>query len=307
LKALPQQNKGHFKLAYGGRDLELMKFLQEKISHDPTNPLFAMLAYFYLDVGKVAEAISVAQRGVISHPGYSTGHVVLGLALLRAGFYSEARKEILMAKELRPNSNVVRKLLEKIEQEERAESIGMKLAEEFLTKKGIMEEIAEVIHNKSYEKSPDDTLIPGLEVLISDKRKKDESLIPHRLLTREQWAPANESESRDISNSNMFPEQKQDSELTVDGGAIDIASLARKLESARPVGAVKDGVDEQGEGLALSPEIVTETLARIFEEQGNVETALEAYRLLVIKRPDRALFYNEKIAELKRKLDKQNE
>lgn len=302
MKARPGQNKEDFKLAYGGRDLALLNFLEERIRRNATDPLFAMLAYFYLDVGKVAEAISVAQRGVIAYRAYSTGHIVLGMALMRAGFYSEAKKEILLAKELRPNSNMIRKLLAKLEQEERAETIGIKLAEEFLTKRGIMEEVAEAIRNKATEKSPDDSLIPGLEVLISDKRRKDESLIPHGLLTKDRETPTDDGKTE-----NVVPWTKHGAEITDEDGVIDIASLARELESATPHSADRDVKDDQGEGLALGPEIVTETLAKIFEEQGNVETALEAYRLLVIKKPERALFYNEKIAELKRKLGKQSE
>lgn len=284
------QTRQQFKLAYGGRDLTLLNFLEDKISHDATSPLFAMLAYFYLDVGKIAEAISVAQRGVITYKDYSTGHVVLGMALKRAGFFSEAKREILLAKELRPNSQLISKLLAELEKEERAETIGIKLAEEFLSKKGIMEEVAEVIRNKSTEKSQDDLLIPGMEVLIGDKHGKERGFIPDHLLKKDLESYMNDGQEK--------VHRKED---------IDISLLARELESAKPLNPVRDSQEDQGEGLVLSPEIVTETIAKIFEEQGNIETALEAYRLLVIKKPDRALFYNAKISELKEKLGGQSE
>ncbi|MGC8594387.1 MAG: tetratricopeptide repeat protein [Candidatus Kryptoniota bacterium] len=307
MKVQQEQKKKEFKLAYGGRDLALLNFLQEKVSQNATNPLFAMLAYFYLDVGKVAEAISVAQRGVIAYRTYSTGHTVLGMALMRAGFYSEAKKEISIARELRPNSNLIGKLLAELEREERADEIGMKLAEEFLSKRGIMEEVAEAIRNKTAERSPDDSLIPGLEVLVSGRRKKDENIIPDRFLGKNHEPPSNSDKTEDQRNLKEAGEMKLNVEPTDDRGFIDIASLARELESAKPLPTVRDWSDDQGEGLALTLEIVTETLAKILEEQGNFETALEAYRLLVIKKPDRALLYNEKIAELKRKLGNQNE
>ena len=61
-----------------------------------------MLACSYLQMDKAAEALSMAQQGVMAHPNYSTGHVVLAMALDRVHNFTDAKKELLTARELHP-------------------------------------------------------------------------------------------------------------------------------------------------------------------------------------------------------------
>ena len=89
---------------YGGKDVNLLRYLEERVKQNPGSSFFAMLSYFYLEVEKIPEALSIAQRGVIAHPSYSTGHAVLAMAMMKARLFYDARKELAKVNELNPGS-----------------------------------------------------------------------------------------------------------------------------------------------------------------------------------------------------------
>ncbi len=88
----------------------------------------------------------------------------------------------------------------------------------------------------------------------------------------------------------------------------DFDALARELESAGPIKPEEDTTHNVGEDstIELTPEIVTDTLAIIFEQQGQIKAAIEAYNILIKKKPAQADFYNKKIAELTKRIDAQD-
>ncbi len=159
---------------YGGKDVILFQYLEERIRRNPSSSFFAMLAYFYLEIDKVAEALSVAQRGVIAHPNYSTGHVVLAMAMERARLFIDAKKELLKAYDLHPGSKIVERLIGELEKSEQADEIGKKLAEQFRKNSGkdIMKTVEETIEANRPKPSTDDFMIPGLDVIIGEELLK---------------------------------------------------------------------------------------------------------------------------------------
>ena len=367
------------KFGYGSDDAEFLKYLEERIAKNPSSALFAMLSYSYLGTGKIAEALSVAQRGVIAHPGYSTGHIVLAMAMMKARLFYDARKELVKASELKPGSRIVETLTETLDKEEQADEIGRKLAEQFQKNraggKDLMKTIEETIEAYRPKDSGDDFIIPGLDAIIGDEREKlalqfrtptlpssrsevsakhtytedhvressysggkgepgspiakeiiervarefeskpaklserpneshrekdhDDDLHPHDESAAAEAATSAPSSPESSLGKTDFPAYESDeSESGI--GDLDLDSLARELEAAGPIKPHDDQVRGRSDesGIELTPEIVTDTLAMIFEQQGQLKTAIEAYNILIQKKPEQAETYKKKIAEL---------
>lgn len=326
---------------YGGKDLVLLQFLEERLRKDPGSTFFAMLSYFYLKIDKVAEALSIAQRGVIAHPNYSTGHAVLAMAMMRAGFYRDARKELLKASDLHPGSQLIESMKLEVDKQEQADSIGRRIAEQYRKGAGedIMKTVEETLKANPIKTSDEDLLIPGLESIIGEDlsglspklvtpRKSAE---PPRLASAEEDGKTVEPEEESASAREIIdrvtrefgdkittdlsePEQPGEDnggveeEQADDAGEFDLDALARELDSAGPIRPVDDNQNarEEDKGIELTPEIVTDTLATIFEQQGQLSTAIEAYNILLKKKPEQEDFYRKKIAELESKANEQH-
>ncbi len=320
---------------YGGKDLVLLQYLEARIAKDPASVFFAMLAHFYLDAGKVAEALSIAQRGVIAHPNYSTGHTVLAMAMMRAGFYRDARKELIKASDLHPGSRMIESLMEEVDRQEQADSIGRRIAEQYRKNAGkdIMKTVEETLRSNTIKAQDEDLLIPGLEYIIGadfsrvpaipkvpvpdeqsdappraeeDKRSPESSDLKsaREIIDR----VARELEGDRESEVDVPDEARSSDEVEKESGELDLDVLARELDMAGPIkpagGKEQEHRDE--EGIELTPEIVTDTLAMIFEQQGQIGTAIEAYKILLKKKPGQADFYKRKIADLESRSNADN-
>ncbi len=64
--------------------------LKRRIELDPASRLFLALAEEYRKSGRLAEALSTLQRGLLAHPTYVSAQVALGRAYLEAGQVTEA-------------------------------------------------------------------------------------------------------------------------------------------------------------------------------------------------------------------------
>jgi tetratricopeptide (TPR) repeat protein len=381
---------------YGGKDVELLKYLEERVEKNPASSFFAMLSYFYLDAGKIAEALSIAQRGVIAHPNYSTGHVVLAMAMMKARLYYDARKELAKASDLRPGSRIVESLAATLDKEEQADEIGRKLAEQFhknrASGKDLIKTIEDTIESYRAKAGSEDFIIPGLDAIVGGEpvrigtrlktptmlSSKAESSSKYSNLDRdrqriseavekgekastiakaiiEKVSHEMESDKPSVQDKSVSsPDLKEPTDVTLsrppqatglsgesspeeistkrfsghpetigeppsssitgesappiygpdemgsETGDFDLDALARELEAAGPIKPPEDHLRESsGEtGIDLNPEIVTETLAKIFEQQGQFKTAIEAYTILLQKKPEQAETYRKKIAEL---------
>jgi tetratricopeptide (TPR) repeat protein len=373
---------------YGGKDAELLRYLEERVEKNPASSFFAMLSCFYLDAGKIAEALSIAQRGVIAHPNYSTGHVVLAMVMMKARLFYDARKELAKAGDLRPGSKIVESLTATLDKEEQADEIGKKLAEQFHKNraggKDLMKTIEETIELYRAKSGNDDFIIPGLDAIVGSEPSKigsqlkaptmvpsDEELHPKysgiarnkekiwdvvakgenastiakaiiEKVSREMESTSPSTQEKSIDSSDLKGRREDDfsersaevagtpaepsseashpdvieppSSSSVSGsppvyepeeiesvsGDFDLDALAQELEAAGPIKPTEDHSKEHGDEsrIDLTPEIVTETLAKIFEQQGQLKTAIEAYTILMQKKPEQAEIYQKKIAEL---------
>lgn len=355
---------------YGKNDEDFLKYLEERVETNPSSSFFAMLSSSYLVADRIAEALSAAQRGVVSHPNYSTGHIVLAMAMMKARLFYDARKELAKARDLNPGSRIAENLAAKLDKEEQADEIGRKLAEQFQKNraggKDLMKTIEETIEAYRPKETGEDLIIPGLDAIIGNEHSQIETqLVTPTLLPSRRGMPpkrpdlghdkeevpgmsgkvegrstiakaiiekvAREIESKSGESSDLReaknekpllqaesstvelpPTEKEfiapeplsstyePDEGGPDTGDFDLDALARELEAAGPIKPIDDRSREPNEetGIELTPEIVTETLARIFEQQGQLKTAIEAYNILIQKKPEQAETYQKKIADL---------
>jgi len=364
---------------YGGKDADLLTYLEGRLEKNPSSSFFAMLSYFYLETGKIAEALSIAQRGVIAHPNYSTGHVVLAMAMMKARLYYDARKELAKAGDLRPGSKMIENLITTLDKQEQADEIGKKLADQFQRNraggKDLMKTIEDTIEAYRPKETGDDFIIPGLDAIVGEggERAAPElnppTIIPSQVENSSKYmnsragkrerSAENASEktgstiakaiiekvTREIASSKpavqtnameppdsgkdvhnglsaesdldlrddssaasqqghaadepILPIHEPD-EAESNAGDFDLDTLARDLAGAGPIKPSADQLRERTDeaGIELTPEIVTETLAKIFEQQGQIKTAIEAYNILIQKKPDNAEIYRKKITDL---------
>ncbi|HHM24085.1 MAG TPA: tetratricopeptide repeat protein [Bacteroidetes bacterium] len=72
---------------------EAIEALQKRLEENPRSMLFARLAEYLLEVGRVEEAAALCKRGLEVHPSYANAHYVLGLCYYRQGDFDEAEGE----------------------------------------------------------------------------------------------------------------------------------------------------------------------------------------------------------------------
>lgn len=88
--------------------------LEQYVADDPQSPLFARLAYCYLEAGRSRDALTTCDNGLAHHPFYTTGHLLKGKALLALNMKSEARREFEFVHEMLPFNEAVEHLLASI-------------------------------------------------------------------------------------------------------------------------------------------------------------------------------------------------
>lgn len=81
--------------------------LEQRLSADPSSPLFARLAGYYLQVGRAEEALRLCDTGLAHHPSYSTGHLIKGKILLSLQMPAEAKREFGIVRDILPANQTV--------------------------------------------------------------------------------------------------------------------------------------------------------------------------------------------------------
>ncbi len=89
--------------------------LEKKVGGGGKSPLFAQLASYYLQAGKVKEALQLCDTGLAAFPHYSTGHLVKGKTLLALKMNAEARREFEIVQEFLPGNETVAFILSNIQ------------------------------------------------------------------------------------------------------------------------------------------------------------------------------------------------
>ena len=98
--------------------------------------------------------------------------------------------------------------------------------------------------------------------------------------------------SRKVSKPERVPR-------AADAPRTHLEELAQRLEKVRtPVTEEPDGITTRGAAEGVEPTMVTETMARIYEQQGFTEQAIKAYRQLARVKPEKRDEFERRIAAL---------
>lgn len=86
--------------------------LERRVGQHGDSPLFAQLAFYYLQQSRTQDALRLCDAGLANFPFYTTGHLIKGKALQALKMYAEARREFEFVLEFLPHNDAVKKLLE---------------------------------------------------------------------------------------------------------------------------------------------------------------------------------------------------
>jgi tetratricopeptide (TPR) repeat protein len=88
--------------------------LEKRVGLDAKSPLFAQLAYYYLEASRAEDALRICDAGLANFPFYTTGHLIKGKALVALNMRTEARREFEFVYDFLPNNATIKTLLEQI-------------------------------------------------------------------------------------------------------------------------------------------------------------------------------------------------
>ncbi|MFM8569180.1 MAG: hypothetical protein ACKOB6_06225 [Candidatus Kapaibacterium sp.] len=95
------------------------------------------------------------------------------------------------------------------------------------------------------------------------------------------------------------PSKQERTARTNDVPRTHLEELAQRLEKVRtPVTEEPDGITTRGAAEGVEPTMVTETMAKIYEQQGFTEQAIKAYRQLARVKPEKRDEFERRIAAL---------
>ena len=87
-----------------------IKSLEQRLTLEPQSPLFARLASYYLQVGRVKDALRLCDDGLAHYPFYTTAHAIKGKALAELGMMAEATHEYEVVHEFLPTNETFARL-----------------------------------------------------------------------------------------------------------------------------------------------------------------------------------------------------
>lgn len=88
-----------------------IEFLAQKLTENPSSPLFARLADLYLQREQTVEALKLCEEGIALYPEYYAGHIVLGKIHAALKEYSKARAAFEAARALSPFNHTIDQLI----------------------------------------------------------------------------------------------------------------------------------------------------------------------------------------------------
>jgi tetratricopeptide (TPR) repeat protein len=256
---------------------------KRRLEEFPGSPVFARLAEALLREGHPATALKVAESGVQQHPDYATGLLIAAKANIQLRHYTIARELLHRVLVAAPACAIAALLIRELKQLELR--FPPPLAR---TSGGSSEE----------HPMPDRT---------SRRRKKrwswSEDLIGGEADIAKDGEAYTACDSRGIderpSGVDRDPEQE-----------FDFDKLAMQLESAKIPAALEPEVtpavtESSGadyDTVDLQSRTVTETLASIYSGQGRFREAIDAYRALRDRFPERMYEFTLRIVELEQQL-----
>lgn len=213
-------------------------------------------------------------------------YFTVGQTLLAVGLYADAdekaNRQLRLASSMSPDRNVLRKLCIQLPDE---------YTEEVREVKG---EATEIILEKTL-------VIPEINLgRDTEELNREVALLEEKRKTLDELMAIIESKIAQLENEKIEP-KKEPEKLTkseiIDKFIAENPSISRpKQEFYNPISAAQDSVVDQ-------ENIVSETLATIYAKQGYLEKAISIYEKLILKNPEKSIYFAGQISELKNKLN----
>ena len=217
--------------------------------------------------------VSKLETLVKQYPYFTAAQVLLAVGMMR-GNHGKAQQQLQKAAAMAPNRNVLRKLC-------------TQLPDEYVTQ-------TEIIPEKTI-------LIPEIDLGgTSEDLNREVALLEEKKKTLDELMTIIENKISELEKAKKQP-QKEEKKLSkaeiIDKFIAENPSISRpKQEFFNPISAAQESVIDQ-------ENIVSETLATIYENQGYFEKAISIYEKLKLKYPEKSIIFAGRINALKNKLN----
>lgn len=220
--------------------------------------------------------ISMLETLVKEYPYFSVAQVLLAVGMMREN-HEKAQQQLQKAAAMAPNRNVLRKLCTQLPDE----YVPQPVENEVIPEKTIL--IPEI----DLGGTPED-LNREMALLEEKKKSLDElkAIIEKKIAELEKQKKTTKKTEKKLSKAEI-----------IDKFIAENPSISRpKQEFFNPISAAQESVIDQ-------ENIVSETLAMIYEKQGYYEKAISIYEKLKLKYPEKSIIFAGQIKTLKDKLN----
>lgn len=220
--------------------------------------------------------VSMLETLVKEYPYFSVAQVLLAVGMMREN-HEKAQQQLQKAAAMAPNRNVLRKLCTQLPDE----YVPQPVENEVIPEKTIL--IPEI----DLGGTPED-LNREMALLEEKKKSLDElkAIIENKIAELEKQKKTTKKTEKKLSKAEI-----------IDKFIAENPSISRpKQEFFNPISAAQESVIDQ-------ENIVSETLAMIYEKQGYYEKAISIYEKLKLKYPEKSIIFAGQIKSLKDKLN----
>ena len=269
-----------------------IKKLYERWEKDKSSKIFAALANALRKIGLYDEALKILNEGILRNPDYAEGYIVLGRINIERGNISEGIEALKKAVEFDPYNAVAVRLLA-----ECFENIGdLKSSLEYYKKLKNIDPFFENIDKKIEE------IEKKLE--IPEKKVEEISVVEEKIIEKEEEKILEEVPlPPELEEIVIEKEEEEKGIIFEEFGKEEVppflteekVSILDELEKEETIYEEEKVIKEE------KIEISEIEKAKIFEEKGFLEKALEIYKGILEKEPDNEEIKN-KIKEIEDKL-----
>ena len=217
--------------------------------------------------------VSELEELVKEYPYFTAAQVLLAVGMIRSN-HVKTQQQLQKAAAMAPNRNVLRKLC-------------TQLPDEYVTP-------VEVIPEKTI-------LIPEIDLGgTSEDLNREVALLEEKKKTLDELMAIIENKISELEKAKKQP-KKEEKKLSkaeiIDKFIAENPTISRpRQEFFNPISAAQESVIDQ-------ENIVSETLATIYENQGYFEKAISIYEKLKLKYPEKSIIFAGQIKTLKNKLN----
>ena len=233
--------------------------------------------------------VSELKKLVEKYPYFTVAQVLLAIGMQR-GSDERATQQLRCAAAMAPNRNILRKLC-------------TQLPDEYIEQEEV------TVDNAPEETVPETVIIPEKTFLIpeinlggtSEDLNREVALLEEKKKTLDELKAIIENKIAELEKgkkSTKKEEKKLSKAEIIDKFIAENPSISRpKQEFFNPISAAQESIIDQ-------ENIVSETLATIYEKQGYFDKAISIYEKLKLKYPEKSIIFAGRINTLKNKLNK---